>query len=203
LRGKGVFICVEGLDGSGKTTQTRLLVRRLRKKGYTAIATAEPSKGKIGKFIKEHYLHGEKRSSSTVEALLFAADRFEHVQNEVKPCLDLGKIVVSDRYYYSSFAYQGAAGLELEWIKNVNSKTIHPDLALFIDVAPENVVERLKRKKSVMENMDTQKRARDFYLKFVAEGELVRIDGNGSKEQIADLLLKEVLSFLGSPWDQP
>jgi dTMP kinase len=203
LRGKGVFICVEGLDGSGKTTQTRLLVRRLRKKGYPAIATAEPSRGKIGKFIKEHYLHGEKRSSSTVEALLFAADRFEHVQNEVKPCLDLGKIVVSDRYYYSSFAYQGAAGLELEWIKNVNSKTIHPDLALFIDVAPENVVERLKRKKSVMENMDTQKRVRDFYLKFVAEGELVRIDGNGSKEQIADLLLKEVLSFLGSPWDQP
>lgn len=193
---KGVFICVEGLDGCGKTTQTKRLVRRLKRKGFPAVYTAEPSRGKIGRFIKKHYLHGERRGSSVVEALLFAADRFEHVESEVNPCIDEGKIVVSDRYYYSSFAYQGAAGLDLEWIENVNMRAARPDLALFIDVAPEIVVNRLKRKKSVMENLETQRRVRDVYLKFVEKGELVRVDGNRSLQQVAESLLQVALSFL-------
>jgi dTMP kinase len=87
LTGKGFFICIEGLDGCGKTTQTKILVRELRKRGYEAVYTAEPSRGKIGKFIKRYCLHGEKRVSSIVEALLFAADRYEHVENEVAPAL--------------------------------------------------------------------------------------------------------------------
>ncbi|MCK4482883.1 dTMP kinase, partial [Candidatus Bathyarchaeota archaeon] len=95
---RGLFICVEGLDGCGKTTQTKLLVERLREKGYDAMYTAEPSSRKIGQFIKEYCLHGEKRVSSIVEALLFAADRFEHVEKEVVPALNEGKLVVSDRY---------------------------------------------------------------------------------------------------------
>jgi len=79
-------------------------VRELRKRGYEAVYTAEPSRGKIGKFIKRYCLHGEKRVSSIVEALLFAADRYEHVENEIAPALKIGKIVVSDRYVYSSLA---------------------------------------------------------------------------------------------------
>jgi dTMP kinase len=104
--------------------------------------------------------------------------------------------VVSDRYYYSSFAYQGAAGLDLEWIENVNRRAVRPDLALFIDVEPETVVNRLKRKKSVMENLETQRKVRDVYLKFVDKGELVRVDGNRSRQQVADSLLQVALSFL-------
>jgi dTMP kinase len=196
MKTEGVFICVEGLDGCGKTTQTKLLVRRLKRKGFPAVYTAEPSRGKIGSFIKKHYLQGERRSSSVVEALLFAADRFEHVEGEVNPCLDEGKIVVSDRYYYSSFAYQGAAGLGLEWIENVNVHAVRPGLALFIDVEPETVVNRLKRKKSVMENLETQRKVRDVYLKFVDKGELVRVNGNRSKQQVAESLLQLALSFL-------
>jgi len=80
MKEKGFFICVEGLDGCGKTTQTGLLVRRLRKIGYDAIYTAEPSRGQVGKFIKKYSLYGGKRVSSVVEALLFATDRFEHVE---------------------------------------------------------------------------------------------------------------------------
>jgi len=196
MKRKGVFICVEGLDGCGKTTQTRLLVERLKKKGYDAIYTAEPSRGKIGKFIKEYCLHGETRVSSIVEALLFAADRFEHVEKEVIPALNEGKLVVSDRYVYSSLAYQGAAGLDLEWIEKINEHTRHPDLALFIDVEPETVIHRLKPRKSVMENLETQRNVRDVYVRFVEKGELVKIDGNKSKQEVADDILTVVLGFL-------
>lgn len=196
MKGKGVFICVEGLDGCGKTTQTKLLVRRLREKGYDAVYTAEPSRGKIGKFIKKYCLHGKKRVSSIVEALLFAADRYEHVENEIIPALNEEKLVVSDRYVYSSLAYQGAAGLDLKWIEKINEHAIRPDLAIFVDVEPEIVIHRLKPKKSVMENLETQREVREVYMKFVEKGELVKIDGNKSKKEVADGILKVVLRFL-------
>jgi dTMP kinase len=193
---RSLFVCVEGLDGCGKTTQTQLLVERLRKRGYNVVYTAEPSRGKIGKFIKEYCLHGEKRVSSIVEALLFAADRFEHLENEVIPALNEGKIVVSDRYVYSSLAYQGAAGLDLKWIEKINEHATHPDLAVFIDVEPETVIQRLKPKKSVMENLETQRKVRGVYMKFVEKGELVRIDGNRSKREVADDVLAVALKIL-------
>jgi len=196
MKGKGFFICVEGLDGCGKTTQTKLLVGRLRKMGYDAVYTAEPSRGKIGRFIKKYCLHGEKRVSTVVEALLFAADRFEHVESEIIPALDEGKIIVSDRYVYSSLAYQGAAGLDLKWIEMINEHAIRPDLAIFVDVEPEVVIQRLKPKKSVMENLETQWKVREVYIKFVEERELVKIDGNRSEKEVAGDILKVVLGFL-------
>jgi len=196
MKGKGLFICVEGLDGCGKTTQTKLLVRKLGKMGWGAVYTAEPSRGKIGKFIQKYCLQGEKRTSPIVEALLFAADRFEHVTQEVIPALNEGKIVVSDRYVYSSLAYQGATGLDLKWIEMINEHAIRPDLAIFVDVEPEAVIKRLKPKKSVMENLETQRKVREVYVKFVEKGELVRIDGNKSKKEVADDILKVVLRFL-------
>jgi len=192
---RGVFICVEGLDGCGKTTQAKLLVRRLRRR-YDAVYTAEPSKGRIGTFVKRYCLHGAKRGSSIVEALLFAADRVEHVENEVLPALQKGRIVVSDRYVYSSLAYQGAAGLDVEWIQRLNEHAIRPDLAIFIDVEPETVVQRLKPKKSVMENLETQRKVREVYIEFVEKGELVEMDGNGSKKEVAENILSVVSSFL-------
>jgi len=195
MREKGFFVCVEGLDGCGKTTQARLLVRRL-KKSYSAVYTVEPSRGKIGTFIKKYCLHGKKRLSSVVEALLFAADRFEHVENEVHPALNEGRLVVSDRYVYSSLAYQGAAGLDLEWIEKINEHALRPDLAIYIDVDPEIVVKRLKRKKSVMEKLETQRKVREVYMKFVENGQLVKIDGNKSKKEVSDEILTVVLGFL-------
>jgi dTMP kinase len=199
MKRKGVFICVEGLDGCGKTTQTKLLVERLQKKGYDAIYTAEPSRGEIGSFIKRYCLHGEKRVSSIVEALLFAADRFEHIEKEVIPDLNEGKLVVSDRYVYSSLAYQGGAGIDLEWIEKINEHAIRPALALFIDVEPETVIQRLKPKKSVMENLETQRKVQGVYVKFVEKGELVKIDGNRPTEEIADDILTAALRFLEKP----
>jgi dTMP kinase len=192
---KGAFICIEGLDGCGKTTQAKLLAKKLGK-SRNALYTAEPSRGKIGTYIRNRCLYGEKRLSTVVEALLFAADRIEHLENEVLPALREGQLVISDRYVYSSLAYQGAAGLSLEWIEEVNKHALKPSLAVFIDVDPKTVMYRLKRKRSVMENMETQQRVRDVYLKFVAKGELVRLDGNRAKNEVAETLSALVLKSL-------
>ncbi|MEM2098988.1 MAG: dTMP kinase [Candidatus Bathyarchaeia archaeon] len=192
---KGLFICIEGLDGCGKTTHAKLLAKRLRL-SHGAVYTAEPSRGKIGVFIRKSFLYGEKRLSSSVEALLFAADRLEHVQREVLPALREGRLVISDRYIYSSLAYQGAAGLSIDWIKKINEYAPCADLAVFIDVDPQVALQRLKRRHSVMENLSTQQKVREIYLKFVEQGELVRVDGNRSKAEVAATLFGLVRRFL-------
>jgi dTMP kinase len=192
---KGAFICIEGLDGCGKTTQAKLLAKKLRK-SHSAVYTAEPSHGKIGTYIRSSYLYGEKRLSIVLEALLFAADRIEHVENEVLPALKGGRLVISDRYVYSSLAYQGAAGLSLDWIEKINEHALQPDLAVFIDVDPEAVVSRLKPKKSVMEDLETQKKVRQIYLKFVEDGRLTRIDGDRSEIEVAEDVYAVATEFL-------
>ena len=195
MTGKGAFVCIEGLDGCGKTTQAKLLVEKLRE-SHGAVYTAEPSDGKIGAFIRNSCLYGQRRLSSVIEALLFAADRLEHVENEVLPALQQGRLVISDRYVYSSLAYQGAAGLSLDWIEKINEHALQADLAILIDVDPKIVMQRLKPTRSVMENLLTQQRVREIYLKLAEKGELMRIDGNKSKAEVAAELLAVVLHFL-------
>ena len=194
---KGCFVCIEGLDGSGKSTQARLLAERLQKT-RRVLLTVEPSRGRIGTFIRQSYLYGENRLSSVVEALLFAADRVDHVQNEIAPALETGDVVISDRYVYSSLAYQGAAGLSLEWIEKVNSHALRPDIALFLDVDLGTVMKRLKPRKSVMENLETQERVRSYYLDLVKVGLLRRVDGNRVKSEIAEETFSIVQDFLAS-----
>ena len=194
---KGAFICIEGLDGCGKTTQAKLLEKKLGK-SHNAVYTAEPSRGKIGTYIRNSYLYSEKRLSIVLEALLFAADRIEHVETEILPALNQGRLVISDRYVYSSLAYQGAAGLSLEWIEKVNEHALQPDLAVFIDVDPKTVMNRLKPKKSVMENLETQQKVREIYLKFVENGSLTRINGDKSENEVAKEVYAVVTKFLNS-----
>ena len=194
---RGSFICLEGIDGSGKTTQAKLLVEKLRL-NFDSVYTAEPSDGKVGSFIRNSYLYGENRLSGVIEALLFAADRVEHVENEVIPALSAGKIVVSDRYIYSSLAYQGAAGLNLEWIEQINQYSLRPDLGIFVDVAPETALKRLKSTRSVMETLETQEKVRQIYLQFVEKDFLKLINGNRSKDLVAKDIYSAVLRFLNS-----
>lgn len=191
---KGVFIVIEGLDGSGKTTQATLLAEKLSK-SYNVLLTAEPSKGKIGTFIRECCLYEQTRLPKEAEALLFAADRIEHMETELKPALDEGKLVICDRYVYSSLAYQGSAGLSLDWIKTINARALQPDFCVFIDVPPEKVIERLQRKRSVMETLETQQKVREIYLKYVEKGELVRVDGDKEKSHVAKELHAKVTQF--------
>jgi dTMP kinase len=195
VRRKGVLIVIEGLDGSGKSTQAAILARRLSR-SHKVMLTAEPSSGKIGNFVRNCCLYGDKRLPTEAEALLFAADRVEHVYNEIKDALDEGTLVICDRYVYSSLAYQGSAGLSLDWIKAINARALQPDFGIFIDVAPERVIERLHRKKSVMETLETQRKVREVYLKFVEKGELVRVEGDQPRDAVADALYAKVLELL-------
>ncbi len=197
---KGIFIVIEGLDGSGKTTQATFLANKLSL-SHNVVLTAEPSRGKIGAFIREGCLYEDKRLPTEAEALLFAADRIEHMYREVKPALDEGKLVICDRYIYSSLAYQGSAGLSLEWIKTINARALQPDFSIFLDVSPERVIERLKRKRSVMETFETQQKVREVYLKFVAKGDLVRVDGDKPKEAVTEELYAKVLGLLNKCQD--
>ena len=195
LQKRGKFIVIEGLDGSGKTTQAKLIAARLSR-SHNAIYTAEPSQGKIGTYIREACLYGENRLLNTVEALLFAADRIEHVEHEIKPALAKGRLVLSDRYVYSSLAYQGSAGLSTAWISEINKHALKPDFAVFIDVLPEDVLQRLRRRRSVMENLETQRKVREIYMQYVEKGELSRINGNKSMKEVAEDLAATILNFL-------
>jgi dTMP kinase len=196
MRKKGAFICIEGLDASGKTTQARRLVRELRRRGFKAVYTTEPSPGEIGKFIRTYILQRKRRVPIAVEALLFAVDRVDHLERRVKPALEEGKIVVSDRYVYSSLAYQGAAGLDLNWIEEINRSVVTPDLAIYLDVPPEVVVKRIRRKRSVMERLQVQRKVRGVYMKFVEDGQLICVDGNRAKDEVSRDILTTVLNFL-------
>ncbi len=193
---RGVFICIEGIDASGKSTQARWLVRNLRRRGFDAIYTTEPSKGEVGSFIRRYVLQRKRRVPAVVEALLFAVDRVDHVESKIEPALESGKIVVSDRYVYSSLAYQGAAGLDIGWIEQINRMALPPDLAIYIDVPPEVVVKRMRRRRSVMETLENQRRVREVYMKLVREGRLILVIGNRPGSEVAQHILAVVLKRL-------
>jgi len=193
---KGFFICIEGLDKSGKTSQSIALVEALCKKGFDAVYTTEPSDGEIGKFIRNYILNRNDRVSPVVEALLFAADRADHVESTIKPLLKKGKIVVSDRYVYSSLAYQGAAGLSLDWIEKINKYAIMPDIAIYIDVPIKNLLKRYRKEKSVMEHVETQRKVEEIYIKLVCDEKLISVNGKRSLEEISQDILTKVLEKL-------
>lgn len=194
---KGLFIVIEGIDGAGKTLQSKLLQKELIKKGFKAVYTTEPSKSFIGKILRKTSVKGVKLSPE-VEALLFAADRFQHINLEVLPSLNKGEIVICDRYFYASLAYQGAQGVDLNWIKTINKFSIKPDLAIYLDVPAEIGLSRIaKRKKTVFEKIEIEEKVREIYLKLVEEKELILINANKPikevKKEITDLIFKTLL----------
>ncbi len=193
---RGIFICIEGLDGSGKTTQAKRLVKNLRQRGFDAVYTTEPTKGEVGRFIRRFVLNREMRVSAPLEALLFAADRVDHVETEIKSWLKQNKVVVCDRYVYSSLAYQGAAGLNLKWIEHINQFALKPNLSLLIDVPPGVVVKRLKKKKTVMESAQNLKKVREIYLNLEQEQDLTIVDGEKPLNEVAENILEIALGLL-------
>ena len=181
---KGVFIVFEGIDGSGKSTHIKALAKELRSQGYNALQTSEPSKDRIGNFIRRYAERNDSRLTPETEALLFAADRFEHVKTVVEPALRRGRIVISDRYLYSSLAYQGAGGLEVDWIREMNRFAPKPDLGILLDILPEFSLQRVNRRKTVFEDSDYLRKVRNIYLQLVEEGELVRIDADKPRKAV-------------------
>ena len=192
---KGAFVVLEGSDGSGKTTQARVLCSTLRREGYKIHPTAEPSRSIVGRLIRRRILHG-KKTRPEVEALLFAADRFLHLESEILPALAVGRIVVCDRYIYASFAYQGAQGVDSQWLQEINRFAIKPDLALYLDVPAETGMGRIRRKKSLLEKLELQERVRKQYLKLAETGELTLVDGTQPIKKVGENVLDLVTSKL-------
>jgi dTMP kinase len=193
---KGYLVCVEGLDGCGKTTQTGLLVRWLRSRGYRVLRTAEPTRGPVGRLIRRGLREG---MPAEVEALLFAADRMEHLHRVILPALGEGRVVVSERGPYSSLAYQCARGLEEGWIRELNRFFPRPDLTLFLDVPPEECLKRMggKRLDLFEKDLAFQRRVRRRYLELVRKGEVERVEGRGGVEEVQERMRERVLRLLG------
>jgi dTMP kinase len=142
------FIVLEGIDGSGTTTQADRLMRHLESLGRKAIATREPSTGPVGRLLREallsqHKIDGQPMSGATM-ALLFAADRRDHLQREVEPALKRGFDVVCDRYQWSSLAYQPAESQSLDWIAHLAAGIRVPDLTLLLDLPVPVAAQRRK-----------------------------------------------------------
>ncbi|MFQ5800907.1 MAG: dTMP kinase [Candidatus Hydrothermarchaeales archaeon] len=161
---KGIFVVIEGIDGSGKGTQSKLLYRWLKKRGYEVFLTKEPTDSKIGRIIREGLKEG--KLDPTSEALLFAADRKQHT-TQISSELERNKVVISDRYLPSSLAYQGAHGLDGEWINNINKSALRPNLLIILDIDPEVAMERVNsrgKKTDYFEKLDFLKKVREIYL---------------------------------------
>lgn len=188
---RGLFIVLEGIDGSGKSTHAKILCEELEKRGVDVLRTGEPSMGIIGEFIRKYAERGERRKPIEVEALLFAADRFEHTRQVIEPALTNGRLVVSDRYLHSSLAYQGAGGLSVDWIREVNKFAIMPDLGILLDLGIEKVSKRMMlRRKTVFEDEGFLQKVRELYLEFEKGGELVKVDADRPIEEVRkDVLL--------------
>ncbi len=181
----GTFIVIEGIDGAGKSTQARLLAEWFEERGEEVVLTKEPTDTAFGKLIRRLVLTGGRegiidgaRISREAEALLFAADRAEHVEKLIKPSLKEGKIVISDRYFYSSLAYQWARGLDLEWLIDLNRFAVRPDLAILLDLPVKESMKRL-RSRSIKSEFDKiaelQKAVRENYLKLAERFPEMRI----------------------------
>ena len=144
---RGKFITFEGCEGSGKSTQLRLLSEYLDKLGVDYILTREPGGSEIAEQIRNIILNGKNTAMcDECEALLYAAARVQHLKEKIAPALDKGKLVICDRYVDSSLAYQGyARGLGREYIENINSLALErftPDVTVFLDISPAEAFKR-------------------------------------------------------------
>lgn len=200
---KGKFIVLEGLDGAGKSTHLKLLAKALGEKGRRVYITAEPSSTAAGGIIRET-LSGISCRSAEELAALFLADRINHNMNPsngIKQFIDKGIDVICDRYYYSSFAYQGLDS-DIDWLMDCNLKCpaiLKPDLCVFLDLDPKICAERItstRLTKDIFETEETirqiRKRFSDVFGRLEKTDNIVIVDTDRPCEEVADDILKAV-----------
>ncbi|MCP3101695.1 dTMP kinase [Myxococcus sp. K15C18031901] len=205
---KGRFIVLEGLDGAGTTTQAERLAAALRAEGHAVVTTREPSDGPVGTMIRQALTgrlglpHGAGPLSPETLALLFAADRTDHLAARVLPALEEGKIVLCDRYVLSSLAYQGAS-LPMDWVEAVNTHAVSPDLTLFVGVAPEVAARRRAVRggaQELFEADEAQRRIAKQYLAAIRRREkrerIVHIDGEQGIEAVTQASMVHLRKLL-------
>lgn len=197
----GRFVVLEGIDGAGTTTQTAVLAERLRRDGAAQVRTTrEPSDGPIGSLVRQVLTGrivapGGRAPGWATMALLFAADRMDHVESEIEPFLAGGGIVISDRYDASSLAYQsvssGRGGEKaVEWIRELNRHALRPDLTIVLDLPADTAAVRREARgeaAQLYEQNETQRALATFYkdlAKHMPDDRIVVVDANGSIDDV-------------------
>jgi len=209
----GKFIVFEGIDGSGTSTQAELLAKWIRSQGLKVLLTNEPSSGQIGQLIRKLLAN----QSSEVEndlldyslALLFAADRLDHIYREILPKLRKGYIIISDRYSLSSLAYQ-TLKCEWKWVEKINKEAIPADLIILLDLDAEkaiariikrnNKIELFMKEQEIYEKIEIQKKVRQLYLEAVKKlsekNEIIVLDGSKNINQIHKEVIQIVKPYI-------
>lgn len=196
----GVLLALEGVDGSGKSTQARLLAAALRQRGLNVLLTREPTEGPAGKRLR-HYLAGPTRHLNPAEELaLFVDDRRDHVAKVIRPALAAGQVVITDRYYYSSAAYQGALGLDVDSILKANeSFAPRPQAVFILTLSPKVAVARLSqdpdRLCQVSEGQDYLEQVAAIYASLTGP-HIHRVDAAQPPEMVHAALLSITLKIL-------
>lgn len=186
-----MLIAIEGIDGAGTTTQAARLVDALVADGRDAHLTREPSDGPVGTLLREILAGAHRPVDQTTLSLLFAADRADHIQREVTPAIERGAIVVSDRWYHSSLAYQGTEE-ERAWIWELNRSARRPDLTVFLRVDPDIAARRREARggtEEIFDHIATQRRVAAGYEAAIAmlgaDERIEAVDGHRPVGEIA------------------
>ena len=215
---RGRFIVVEGLDGSGKTTQSDILCQRLETAGIQVHHTAECSNGPIGRVIRNDYLSGKRKADPRITNLLYAVDRLDHITNEEDGMLwkvNQGIYVVSDRYYLSSVAYYAQEFFGTSLYENqmdyiiqqnaINFELLRPDVTIFLDIPAEEAHKRISsrdRPIEIYEYVDKMRKIRSAYfrgMEVITERngeEFIIVDASGDVQEIADRVWEATTPFL-------
>ncbi len=200
-----MFITFEGIDGVGKSTQLDMLERYLVDLGKKVLRTLEPGGTELGQEIRHLLLHRKGDVSARSEALLYAADRAHHVATKIKPALEAGMVVLSDRYFDSSVAYQGAAReLNVDEVRNISLWAIDnllPDLTVLLDLPADEAMKRRGNKGTEPDRLEREQveffeRARNEYLKMAKEDRFLVVDASDSPEQIHQQVIGRVSALL-------
>ena len=200
---KGKFIVFEGIDGSGKSTQMKLLSKKLEEKGVKTRLTLEPTYGLVGGILHD-ILSGKIKADPKVTAALFVADRLDHItsaEDGVLKTLDAGEMVICDRYYFSSYAYQSTE-VPSQWVVEANklcADALRPDVTIFIDISPQTAMERITANRDNVELYETEEKLTKVRESYFAAFELMKdcenvkiINGEGTVEEIADRIAEFV-----------
>jgi dTMP kinase len=191
----GLLVVLEGLDGAGKTTVALEIVNMLISMGYRALYTYEPFDSPFAQALSK--VKSELSLSPLLDALAMTCDRAYHVETIVIPHLERGYIVVMDRYFYSTIAYQGAMGVDIEWLRILNSVFVKPDLAIYLDIEPEEGLKRSSaRKWAFYEKPEILRKAREIYLEMVKRSELILVNSMRPKEEVIEDVWRHVERLL-------
>ncbi len=188
----GFLIAIEGIDGAGKTTQAHFVQEALQMRGLAVLRAKEPTTGPWGQILRDSALTG--RLSLEEEVELFIRDRQQHVDSTLKPALERGMIVIVDRYYFSTAAYQGARGLDpVELIRRNEEFAPEPDLLVLLDLDPAEGLSRIRTRgdrANHFERTETLQRARDIFLS-LAKPYMLKLDSRLPVEKLRDEIVRE------------